>query len=147
MYPRPRLVKNHKSNPKVQWALTDRVFFACGACQVLAYAFLEKHQIPDAQAVWIKPVEGYRGNHIFIDLGDRVFDYHGFSDRQKFLDHTFKRARHYHGTGWDAELIKLPQDVLISEAKSKTYDGLWLREPKQFLHDALPRAYKFLDNQ
>jgi hypothetical protein len=25
------------------------------------------------------------------------------------------------------------------------YDGLWLREPSQFLHDALPRARRFLD--
>jgi hypothetical protein len=35
--------------------------------------------------------------------------------------------------------------VLISEAKSRTYDGLWLRQPDQFLYDALPRAYRFLD--
>ena len=47
--------------------------------------------------------------------------------------------------GWDADLIELPADVLISEAKSRTYDGLWLRQPDQFLHDALPRAYRFVD--
>jgi hypothetical protein len=29
--------------------------------------------------------------------------------------------------------------------KSRGYDGLWLREPGQFLHDALPRADRFLD--
>ncbi len=40
--------------------------------------------------------------------------------------------------------MPLPQDALISEAKSKTYDGLWLREPGRFLHDALPRARAFL---
>ena len=26
----------------------------------------------------------------------------------------------------------------------RLYDGLWLREPQQFLHDALPRAYGYL---
>ena len=26
------------------------------------------------------------------------------------------------------------------EVRSRTYDGLWLRGPEQFLHDALPRA-------
>ena len=46
--------------------------------------------------------------------------------------------------GWNATLIELPPDVLISEAKSRTYDGLWLREPKQFLHDAMPRAERYL---
>ena len=44
----------------------------------------------------------------------------------------------------DGTLVPLPQDVLVSEAKSRTYDGLWLREPGQFLHDALPRARAFL---
>jgi hypothetical protein len=38
----------------------------------------------------------------------------------------------------------LPMDVLISESKSREYDGRWLREPKQFLHDAMPRAEQFL---
>jgi hypothetical protein len=47
--------------------------------------------------------------------------------------------------GWECELIELPTDVLISESKSRTYDGLWLRQPDQFLHDALPRAHRFLD--
>jgi hypothetical protein len=47
--------------------------------------------------------------------------------------------------GWNATLIELPPDVLISEAKSRSYEGLWLREPKQFLHDAMPRAERYLD--
>jgi hypothetical protein len=47
--------------------------------------------------------------------------------------------------GWSYSLVELPPDVLISEAKSRTYDGLWLRGPEQFLHDALPRAHAFLD--
>ena len=49
------------------------------------------------------------------------------------------------GPGWDATLIELPVDVLISEPKSRMFDGLWLREPGQFLHDAMPRARAFLD--
>jgi hypothetical protein len=44
-----------------------------------------------------------------------------------------------------ATLVDLPKDVLISEAKSRQFEGLWLREPKQFLHDALPRADRFLN--
>jgi hypothetical protein len=41
-------------------------------------------------------------------------------------------------------VIALPPDVLVSEEKSRRYEGLWLREPRQFLHDALPRARAFL---
>ena len=46
---------------------------------------------------------------------------------------------------WSYELVTLPKNVLISEEESKTYDGLWLREPSQFLYNALPRAEKYLE--
>ena len=45
-----------------RWALPDRIFFACGACQVLAYAALQT--FPGFKAIWIKPHQGYTGNHI-----------------------------------------------------------------------------------
>ena len=43
------------------------------------------------------------------------------------------------------EQIKIAANVLVSEQCSREIEGLWLREPKQFLHDALPRARTFLD--
>ena len=129
-----------------RWALPDRVFFACGACHILAYAFHERCGDETMQPVWIKPAAGFTGNHIFISNGTMVFDYHGFCERTRFLDHYFKRAR-FRFPNWDASLVPLPSAVLVSEAKSKTYEGLWLREPRQFLHDALPRARRFLDQK
>lgn len=133
-----------KRDPKLRWDLPDRVFFACGACHVLAYAFLERHEDPSLCAVWLKPAPGFTGNHIFVASGDWVFDYHGFSDRERFLSHSWSKARRW-WPGWDASLVELPRDVLVSEAKSRRYDGLWLREPRQFLQDALPRAHAYLD--
>jgi hypothetical protein len=44
--------------------------------------------------------------------------------------------------GGDATLLDLPIKILVSEQRSRQIDG---REPKQFLHDALPRAQFFLD--
>jgi len=133
-----------KKDQAKRWALPDRVFFACGACHILAYAFLERHGGRSAKAMWIKPAPGHTGNHIFVDLGDRAFDFHGYAGRDALLVHYWKRARHHHA-GWDGSLVALFRDVLVSEATSRTYDGLWLREPGQFLHDALPRAHAFLD--
>ena len=141
MYTIPRAVKQ---DPQRRWGLPDRVFFACGACHILASAFLERYGTPGHRAIWIKPAAGYTGNHIVIDGGGWVFDYHGYSDRSAFLTHIFRKAGRW-WPGWDATLIDLPPQVLVSEALSKTYDGLWLREPTQFLHDALPRARSFLD--
>jgi hypothetical protein len=129
----------------MRWALPDRVFFACGACHILAYAFLERHKtLGPVKAIWIKPASGYSGNHVFVCGGAWVFDYHGYSRRKAFLDHTVKRAGQL-WPGWSCELVELSKDVLISEKLSRRYHGLWLREPRQFLHDALPRARRFLD--
>jgi hypothetical protein len=69
------------------------------------------------------------GNHIVVATEDWVFDFHGYSRRTAFLDHA----------------CKLPRDVLISERRSRAFDRLWLREAGQFLHDALPRARRYLD--
>ncbi|MBN9064592.1 MAG: hypothetical protein J0H41_19520 [Rhizobiales bacterium] len=126
-----------------RWALPDRVFFACGACHILAYAFLERRG-DDWDVEWIRPATGFVGNHIFVSRGGRVFDYHGYSDRGRFLDHEWRTARRL-WPGWDATLKRLPREALVSEAKSRMIDGLWLREPAQFLCDPLPRARRFLD--
>ena len=126
-----------------QWALPDRVFFAAGACHILAYAFLERYPAAGFRPIWIKPHAGYTGNHIIATDGAAAFDYHGWSSLQTLIAHAKAKAGRW-WPGWNAELIELPADVLVSERKSRTYDGLWLREPRQYQHDALPRAHAFL---
>ena len=84
-----------KKNLEQRWGLPERVFFACGACHILAYVFLERYQMPNAKAVWIKPGPGFWGNHIFVAVDGWAFDYHGYSRSNALLDHTWKRARHF----------------------------------------------------
>lgn len=137
--------KNYsKQNPEMRWALPERVFFACGACHILAYAFLERHGAPGMKVQWFKPEKGFTGNHIIVATDEWVFDYHGYSEPEFYLAHTYKRANQW-WPGWTATLVELPPEVLISENKSREIDGLWLRGPSQFLHDAMPRANKYLD--
>lgn len=139
-----RLAAGIKKDPVKRWALRDRVFFACGACHILAYAFLERYSYSGFRPLWIKPAPGHTGNHIVVVRDDTAFDYHGYSQWSRLLSHIHGKAARW-WPGWSAELIELPKDVLVSNAKSHQYDGLWLREPRQFLHDALPRAERFLD--
>jgi hypothetical protein len=94
--------------------------------------------------LWFHPHTGFTGNHIVVARDGWIFDYHGYSHRQTYIEHCFRRARQK-WTSWDAEIKPIPRAVLISEEKSRQIDGLRLREPKQFLHDALPRAEHFLD--
>ena len=137
-------VKNYsKRGPVKRWNLPDRTFFACGACHILAYAFLEAYGEAGMEPLWIRPHEGFTGNHIIAATDRMVFDFHGYSQRDTFVERYFRRAR-VHSPGWDGALIALPVDVLISTEKSRRYDGLWLRQPDLFLHDPLPRARAFL---
>jgi hypothetical protein len=135
--------KGGKRDPVKQWGLPDRVLFACGACHILAYAFLKTYAGRGFAPIWIRPAIGYTGNHILVVRGNLAFDYHGYSDWTKLWTHTRRKANRW-WPGWSAELIELPPEVLVSEAKSRTYEGLRLKEPKQFLFDALPRAENFL---
>lgn len=133
-----------KNDPVRRWHRPDRHFFANGACHVLAFAFLERFPDMRFQARWIKPAAGFTGNHIYVTDGINAFDYHGVTTEQRLLAFVFKRGRRFF-PGWDATLVDLPTDALVSELRSRQIEGLWLREPKQFLHDALPRARNFLD--
>jgi hypothetical protein len=135
---------NVKNDPVRRWHRPDRHFFANGACQVLAFAFLERYPDLGFHARWIKPAAGFTGNHIYVTNGINAFDYHGLTTERRLLAFGFKRGRRLF-PGWDATLVDLPTDALISEARSRQIDGLWLRQPKQFPYDALPRARSFLD--
>jgi hypothetical protein len=139
-----RLKPGIKGDKVVQWHLPDRVFFACGACQVLAYAFLQRWPGAGFSATWIRPRPGFTGNHIFVSRADVAFDDHGYSRRTRFLDDEWRSARRW-WPAWDADLVSLPTHVLIHEPLSRTYPGLWLRQTDQFLHNPLPRAQAFLD--
>ncbi len=90
------------------------------------------------------PASGFTGNHIYVTDGINAFDYHGLTTEQRLLAFGFERGRRFF-PGRDATLVDLPAEVLISELRSRQIEGLWLREPQQFLYDALPRARTFLD--
>jgi len=136
---------NVKDDPVGRWHRPDRHFFANGACHVLAYAFLQRYPDLGFHARWIKPKAGHTGNHIYVTNGRDTFDYHGRSTEQRLLASYFRRAARFF-PGWAAVLIDLPTNVLVSEQRSREIEGLWLREPKQFLYDAMPRANAFLDS-
>jgi hypothetical protein len=74
---------NVKNDPGLRWNRPDRHFFANGACQVLAFTFLERYPDMGFHARWIKPAAGFTGNHIYVTNGDSAFDYHGLTTEQR----------------------------------------------------------------
>lgn len=133
-----------KDDPARRWALPERVFFASGACHILCFAFLRRYPGAGARPVWFRPAAGFTGNHIVAATPDWVFDYHGYSQPDAFRAHMRRKAGRW-WPGWTATEIELPPHVLVSETESRRFEGLWLREPGQFLRDAMPRAEAFLD--
>src|SRR5438477_3957914 len=125
------VTKIDRSELERKWTLPDRIFFACGACHVLAYAAIERFPERNLRAIWIKPRPGYIINHIVTVGGNEAFDYHGASEWSRLLEHTRRKARRW-WPGWDADLIELSPDVLVSGPRARTYEGLLLREPGQF---------------
>lgn len=55
------LADGGKQDPARRWSLPDRVFFACGACHILAYAFLKAYPRSGFAPLWIKPSKGGHG--------------------------------------------------------------------------------------
>ena len=131
-----------KRDPVRRWNLPDRVFFACGACQVLAHVALEAHAADGFRPKWLRPAAGFRGNHIVITDGERAFDYHGWTRLDALVDHIRRKALRW-WPGWSAEVLDFPVEALVSATKSEAA-GLRMLQPDEFLHDPRPRARAFL---
>ena len=97
-----------KQDPRKRWALPDEVFFAAGACHILAFAFLERFPNKNFSPFWIKPLDGHRGNHIFVTDKNVVFDYEGFTPFNQFIEKTEKQMRTMF-YDWKYELVSLPK--------------------------------------
>ena len=80
-----------KKNPEKRWALPDRIFFGYGACAILAGAFLDHPPLDGFYGERIIPGEGFSGDHIYVTNGVIAFDYHGYSARERLLEHHGER--------------------------------------------------------
>jgi hypothetical protein len=138
-----RRTPGSKRDPVKQWALPDRVLFAAGACQILAYAFLEAYPELGFQPFWIRPAPGHTGNHIVVVRDGVVFDYHGYSYWNAYWTHTKRRADQQ-WPGWNADIVPIIRPALVSNIAAARYDGLRMKEPSHFLFDPLPRAREYV---
>ncbi|MDP9836148.1 hypothetical protein J2T09_000890 [Neorhizobium huautlense] len=134
------LKRGIKKNPEKRWALPDRIFFGHGACALLAGTFLRLPPLPGFHAERIIPAEDFAGGHAYVTDGVIVFDYHGYSLRERLLAHHAKGwSKRY--PGWSCSIETVDFDLLdTAELNSRKMLG-----PDQYLHDAIPRAQAFID--
>jgi len=104
-----RLKPGIKQDHVRRWALPDRIFFAHGACHILAGVYLGEAPLPGFHAERIIPNGEVPGGHMYVTDGTVAFDYHGYSLRQSLLEHHRRSwSRDY--PGWDCaiEVVDFP---------------------------------------
>lgn len=133
------LKKGIKKDPVRRWALPDRIFFGHGACHILAGTFLEYPPLPGFHAERIIPAEGFAGNHVYVTDGVVAFEYHGYSLRDRLLDHH-RKGWATHSPGWNFRIERVDFDLLdTAELNRRKMLG-----PDQYLHDPIQRARRFV---
>ena len=128
-----------KKDPVRRWNLPDRIFFAHGACHILAGVFLRQLESDGIHALWIKPNGNHPGHHIFVTNGDLAFDFHGYSKQDRLIEHHAKGwAEKYPGWSATTQIVDFP--LLDTQSlNSRKMLGL-----DQYLFDPIPRAVKFI---
>lgn len=129
-----------KQNPARRWALPDRIFYGYGACHILAGVFLERFSESGCWAVWVKPWEGFHGNHIFVTDGRIAFDYHGYSVHERLVAHH-EKVWVSRFAGWGANTSRVDFALLdTAELNARK-----MRGPDQYFEGVIDRTHRYLD--
>jgi hypothetical protein len=128
-----------KKDPVRRWALPDRIFFGYGACHILAGVFLRDPPLRGFYPERILPADGFAGSHVYVTDGTIAFDFHGYSSRARLLAHH-ARAWSGHTPGWNHTVELVDFDLLDTVELNRRK----MRGPDQYLHDAIPRALRFI---
>lgn len=128
-----------KQDPVRRWALSDRAFFAHGACHILAGTFLLDPPCPGFRAERILPRGDHPGNHIYLTNGTLAFDYRGYVRRDRLLV-WFRAEWSKRVPGWSGTIEAAKFDLL----STKDLNARKMSGPDQFLGDPIERARHFI---
>lgn len=134
-----RLKPGVKGDPQRRWRLPDRVFFGHGACHILAGVYLDLAPLAGFHAEKILPGDGYAGNHVFVTDGTVAFDYHGYSARQRLLDHHWRTWSDAY-PGWHGRVARVDFPLLDTAA----LNARRMLGPDQYFGDPVARAGRFI---
>ena len=125
----------------LSWQRPDRNFFASGACHILAYLFIEIHSGEKKyQLIYIKPAEGYPGNHVYVSDGTWAFDFNGWTLEEELLRVTEEEYSKAY-PGWKYERRILAYDLYTLEDFCKEN---YHRMPYQYAYLPWERAYNYI---
>ena len=70
-----------------------------------------------------------------------------FSDSELYLPLNWSGTRRRATQRWpgsSADIVSIRRDALVSRRQALEYEGLWIKEPHEFLFDPLTRARRYL---
>ncbi len=121
------------------WKREDKAFFASGACHILAHQFLSLHPDEGYELIFIQPVDGFTGTHMYASNGTWAFDFDGWTLEKELLEvyeAVYKKA--YPGWEYDRIVIKEGLPAYIAAGKHQ------LRPPEYFAELPWKRAYEYI---
>lgn len=119
------------------WQRPDLNFFAAGACQILAFAFLERHPHAGYRPRYICPAPGMHGTHVYVTNGTLAFDAQGYTTETALLnDH--RRAYQHYQPEWHADVLDIDTSLEAFCAASQHH------APRDFPPGVWARAHAYL---
>lgn len=74
-----------RNDQRVSWERPDEIFFAAGACHILAGTALAAYNLPGFKPLMIQPHPGFFGTHVVVANADWIFDWRGWNSAGAFL--------------------------------------------------------------
>lgn len=99
--------------------------------------FRQLHYDEDFQLIFIKPLDGKPGSHVYATNGTWAFDHNGWTLEEELLDAT-RHAYSKRYPGWDCERIVITEN-LETFCHSNNH-----RQPWQFAYLPWERAYSYI---
>ncbi|HSX35817.1 MAG TPA: hypothetical protein VLH84_02675 [Patescibacteria group bacterium] len=122
------------------WARDDQAFFAAGACHILADLFVQLHMHEGFKMIYVKPKQGFAGNHVYATNGVWAFDHNGWTKESELLKVTRQAyTERYPGWSCTKHVIEPAIDALENFCKANN-----CRLPWQFAYLPWERAYKYI---
>jgi hypothetical protein len=103
-----------ESSRWADWRRSDEIFFAAGACHILAHVFVEVYPSSGFRPFVIVPVVGERGYHVFVARDDVAFDARGYRARHQLIAEHVERQR-VRDASWDCRITALDVPVVTPE--------------------------------
>jgi hypothetical protein len=129
-----------RKDPFLSWKRKDQAFFAAGACHILADLFIQLHPNENFKMIYIKPHEGFTGNHVYASNGKWAFDHNGWTEEKVLLAATQKACgEKYPGWRYERHVIESATDSLEKFCKANHH-----RLPWQYAHLPWERAYNYI---